>query len=254
MKNKMLKTFVAVILSLSFVLSFAACSFDGSSGDSVKEDLGAGTSEEIPVKVYDYSDSKVGDYIKLGLYEQDDNVSNGKEEIEWLVLDIQGDKALIISKYALDSQSYHKEFIEVTWETSTLRHWLNNDFLNSAFSNSEQGRIVATTVTNTNSNNESINDTQDRIFLLSKYEASQYFSSDEERKCAPTIFAANHGVRQYENYTADGEGCCYWWLRSPGIYNSWAAGVGSSGIVGYRGNNVKLGYNAVRPAMWITIG
>ncbi len=45
---------------------------------------------------------EVGDVIYFGSYEQDNNLSNGKEEIEWIVLAKENRKALLISKYALD--------------------------------------------------------------------------------------------------------------------------------------------------------
>ena len=44
----------------------------------------------------------VGTTITLGEYEQDNDVSNGPEPIKWIVLDIQDNKALILSKYLLD--------------------------------------------------------------------------------------------------------------------------------------------------------
>ena len=79
-------------------------------------------------------DSNVGDYVVFGAYEQDREVLNGKEDIEWLVLEKEEGRILVLSKYALDAQQYHTSKEDVTWETSTLRQWLNEDFLNLAFS------------------------------------------------------------------------------------------------------------------------
>ena len=47
----------------------------------------------------------VGDYISFGSYEQDNDVTNGKEPIEWLVLDVQEGKAKILSRYALNCRN-----------------------------------------------------------------------------------------------------------------------------------------------------
>ena len=77
-------------------------------------------------------DISVGKTIKFGSYEQDNNTSNGKEAIEWLVLDVQGNKVFLVSRYNLDVQPYNKTSGSVTWEKCTLRTWLNNDFLNHA--------------------------------------------------------------------------------------------------------------------------
>lgn len=76
--------------------------------------------------------------MSFGKYEQDNNTSNGKEKIEWLVLEVKDGKALVISKYALDCKPYNTSSTNVTWETCSLRNWLNNDFINSAFSATEK--------------------------------------------------------------------------------------------------------------------
>ena len=84
---------------------------------------------------------KVGDIIKFGHYEQDGNTSYGKEEIEWEVLKVESDRVLVVSKYALDCKPYNTEYTDVTWETCSLRQWLNSTFLNTAFSAEEQKKI-----------------------------------------------------------------------------------------------------------------
>ena len=49
----------------------------------------------------------VGSIITFGAYEQDNNTRNGKEPIEWQVLEIKGGRALLISKYGLDAKRYN---------------------------------------------------------------------------------------------------------------------------------------------------
>ena len=83
--------------------------------------------------------------IAFGRYPQASN--NESALIEWLVLKNDGSKALLISKYALDCQRYNTSGRDVTWETCTLRRWLNGSFINSAFSAEEQKQILHTTVT-----------------------------------------------------------------------------------------------------------
>ena len=155
----------------------------------------------------------VDDIVYFGAYEQDNDESNGAEAIEWLVLDKEGDKLLVISKYALDCQPYNTDYTDVTWESCTLRTWLNDDFLNEAFSADEQSYIVQTTVTadeNPKYDTDPGNDTKDRIFLLSIDEAEKYFSWGSRRRCEPTDYAVSNGA-----YESD-SGNCWWWLRSPG--------------------------------------
>ncbi|MEG0050490.1 MAG: DUF6273 domain-containing protein, partial [Clostridia bacterium] len=71
----------------------------------------------------------VGNTMTFGSYEQDNNTSNGAEAIEWLVLAREGDRALVISVDGLDCVQYHTKHTATTWETSTLRTWMNDTFL-----------------------------------------------------------------------------------------------------------------------------
>ena len=206
--------------------------------------------------------AKVGDCVIFGTYEQDNNSSNGKEYVEWLVLAKEGDKALVISKYALDRQQYSITigFTGVTWETCTLRKWLNGTFISNAFSSEEQNMIQSTTVTadkNPSYSTSPGNNTTDKIFLLSITEVDKYFSSDEARKCAPTEYAKAHGVWTSSRDSAGGKATCWWWLRSPGYFSysaAFAAGVDDDGSVDGYGYGVGNDFNGIRPALWINLG
>ncbi len=200
--------------------------------------------------------ANVGDVITFGNYEQDNNSSNGKEEIEWIALDKTEDKILVISKYGLDAQPYHQEEKNVTWETCDLRKWLNNTFVNEAFTEEEKSKIVTTNVTadkNPEWNTYAGNDTQDKVFLLSINEAKRYFSSDEARICALTEYAIEQGAYKDNNYTVDGMGICWWWLRSAGNNQDYAAGVYGINGIGTYGDLVNIDYLSVRPALWIDL-
>ena len=196
----------------------------------------------------------VGDMYSFGSYEQDNNKSNGQEDIEWLVLAKEGTKILVISKYALDCQQYNTSYTDVTWETCTLRKWLNNNFINSAFTANEKAMIPTVTVSadkNPNCSTNPGNATQDQVFLLSITEANKYFSSDGARQCKPTEYAVAGGADVYSS-----NGDCWWWLRSPGYYQSRAANVDSVGDVDEYGtyiDSVDRDDCAVRPALWIDL-
>lgn len=191
-----------------------------------------------------------GEYIKFGAYEQDNNTSNGKEDVEWLVLEVKDGKALVISKYALDCKPYNTNYTDITWETCTLRKWLNNDFLGSAFSADEKAMIHTVTVSadkNPNYNTNPGNATQDQVFLLSITEANKYFSFDSARQCKSTDYAVANGAWESDS------GNCWWWLRSPGDYLYDAAYVSDDGDVSELGYSVYGGSRAVRPALWIDL-
>lgn len=195
-----------------------------------------------------------GDTVLFGEYEQDNNTSNGKEDIAWLVLEVKDGKALVVSKYALDCKQYNTSNTDVTWETCTLRKWLNNDFINAAFSSYEKAMIPTVTVSadeNPDYSTNPGNATQDQVFLLSITEANKYFGSDSARQCKPTDYAFANGA-----YVNSVNGNCWWWLRSPGVtqYSAHSAAyVHSSGDVYEFGSDVDIGTSAVRPAMWISI-
>lgn len=196
------------------------------------------------------SKAQVGSYVYFGAYEQDNNTSNGKEDIEWLVLAKEGNKALVISRYAIDCQQYNTSYTDVTWETCPLRKWLNGTFISDAFSSDEQNMIQNTTVTADNNpsyNTSPGNNTTDKVFLLSITEVNKYFFSDSARQCSATGYAKAQGA-----YASNGN--CWWWLRSPGINSNYAAGVRDDGSVSLGGINVRSSSVAVRPALWINLG
>ena len=200
--------------------------------------------------------AKVGDIVYFGTYEQDNKTSNGKENIEWLVLAKEKNRVLVISDKALDHQEYNSYRTSGTWETCTLRKWLNNDFINAAFSAEERAKIPTVTVSadkNPEYDTYPGNATKDRVFLLSIVEAEKYFTSDEARKCVPTEYAISNGAYTSDSYTKGGKATCWWWLRSPGfnLYN--AADVEVGGDVSEDGGSAYSSADAVRPAMWITI-
>ena len=186
---------------------------------------------------------KIGDSYTFGTYEQDNNTSNGKEAIEWTVLDKDGMSLLLVSKQALAWQQYNTSYTDVTWENCTLRKWLNGTFLNNAFSTEEQAQIQNTTVSADNNPQYSTNPgnaTTDKVFLLSINEVEKYFNSNEARKCAPTAYAEAQGVWTSDTYkTPSGAATCWWWLRSPGSNQDEAAGVYVDGSVGEYGRNVN---------------
>ena len=196
-------------------------------------------------------DTAVGDYIVFGSYEQDNNTANGKEEIEWLVLDRRGDSVLLVSRYALDCQVFYPYMSNITWDTSSIRSWLNSTFLNSAFSASEQNMIELTSVTadrNPKYNTYPGTSTNDKVFLLSASEVGWYFSTDSAMQCKGTQYCYAQGAYVGTNSN------CWWWLRTPGDRISSAATVSSAGGIHYSGNDVDAIAGAIRPAIWLSLG
>ena len=207
--------------------------------------------------------AEVGDTILFGSYEQDNKTSNGKESIEWIVLKKESGRIFVTSKYILDYQDYNKEYASVSWESSSIRKWLNETFVNAAFTNGEQAKILTITNKEEGFAQSKDNTTQDRVFLLSLTEVLNLFSSAEERRCTPTAYAQAQGCR-----IKLGENYGWWWLRSldddkdgyNALYVRFDGAAGS--IYSYNVDNgiakwikdgkwYDPGGHGARPALWI---
>ena len=70
-----------------------------------------------------------GSVVQFGTFETDGESSNGKEKLNWIILDRIDDEVLLISEDILLSRAYNPvPFAEITWEKCDLRSYLNNDF------------------------------------------------------------------------------------------------------------------------------
>ena len=188
--------------------------------------------------------------VLFGSYEQDGDAANGKEPIEWLVLARDGDKALLLSKYALDHQSFMPFYEPVTepftWESCSLRQWLNSTFLNAAFSAEEQRRLLTTTVITApggRKGSENPFTTEDRVF--SDTEVYAYFSSEAATVTDYTAYALSEDPWA-GNATAPAP--AIWWLRTTDGGNH-PDSVYTRGGVGEGARSYEGEY--VRPAIWV---
>ena len=194
--------------------------------------------------------ANVGTHFFFGSYEQDNDTSNGKEDIEWQVLEKQEDKVLVISTYGLDCQPYNDEDESVTWENCTLRSWLNDEFIKTAFSKDEQKLVAEANLKNADNSKYGTDggkDTVDKVFLLSIDEAKKYFSADADRICRPTEYAEAQGVWLEDDVN------CWWRLRSPGKEQNLSTSISYEGSVNISGGDVDNDYGANRPALWINL-
>ncbi|MBQ4514217.1 MAG: hypothetical protein II969_14575 [Anaerolineaceae bacterium] len=193
--------------------------------------------------------------VTFGHYEQDNNLGNGTEPIVWRVLDVSNGKILLLSEYAIDAQPYNWAYAGVTWETSSLRNWLNNDFLYSAFSSSERDSIVETSVNNNANPAYGTNggrNTQDKLFLLSISEVQGYFREGPQLQCYATQYTKAMGIKRDPSAKDARRGdLWWWWLRTPGSQMQYASTVNLDGGIVKIGYHVDDAYCGVRPAMWV---
>ena len=211
--------------------------------------------EDISAIVAYINEFQAGNYVTFGSYPQTE-AGNDDTPIEWLVLESDGETALLISRYALDCKPYNEKYEDTTWETCTLRGWLNSEFFNKSFSTEEKQYILQSDVSadkNPKYSTNPGNATKDNVFLLSIVEANKYFKSDDARKCAPTDYAIQQGAYTSDSYKVEGRRACWWWLRSPGINSFHAAIVFDGGSVRGSGGYVDLCLDAVRPCVRVRL-
>ncbi len=173
----------------------------------------------------------------IGEYEQDANLDNGTEKVEWVVAKGEGNKALLVSWYVLDAKAFHDSRQDITWAQCSLRKWLNSDFYNAVFSEQEKLAIVKAEI----ETEGSYNTTQDYVFLPA---ASDGFEG---------VIAATAAAKQTGKfYYYDGGGAS-WWLRTPSTRSGSAMVVNAYGELYNIGVMVTSETVGVRPAIWVDL-
>lgn len=193
----------------------------------------------------------IGSYIILGSYEQDNISDNGSEPIEWEVLDVQGNVALLMSRYALNCQPFSADKSSTAWEQSALRTWLNQSFIGDTFTEDERA-ILLTSSTPTDAPDGSGpvaagSDVDDRVFILSQAEVTALKPDKKARKVEGTEYAREQGAK-FLGVTSIGIGQTDWWLRSPGEKEGQVACVNVMGDIAGRKPDDDIG---VRPVIRI---
>ena len=226
------------------------------------------------------------DCVYFGSYLQSDtngdgkiNANDTKEPIKWRVLSVDGDKAFLLADQNLDLKVYNVTDMDVTWETCTLRSWLNgysgssnacgidyssDNFLNNAFSSKEQNAICNSAVINANNfysgtiaGTEGGNDTRDKVYLLSIAEAknelygfSNVFNIMSKTREAKNSSYVTRCLSKISTTAKEGENGS-WWLRSPGSGNDAAAEIAKDGYGSC--NMVDAIYSVVRPVLHLDL-
>lgn len=201
-------------------------------------------SEEKAESIYDQyltatlKAAKVSDIITFGSYED--------EKINWYVLEKEEDRVFVISQYFVDVMSYDEEPIrgrQAYWDGCSLRTWLNDTFLNEAFTEAEKSRIPTVEVKTHEGyvwTDKMYLTTEDRVYLL----------SSEEAKAYPYEVIADSNPSDYHWSRS-------WWLRgSAGVDGdknpyAWYVKDGTCSVTNDDGKVDSP--RCVRPVLWITI-
>jgi hypothetical protein len=176
---------------------------------------------------------------------------------DWRVLDVQKDRALIISDNLLEKRAFNNQNTSATWETCDLRRYLNGEFYDQ-FSAEAKTRIMETRIQNNPNPWFDIKggkETNDRIFLLNIEEVVQYFgdSGQLRNKYQDNKYwiEDQYNSSRIAKY-ADGK-ASWWWLRSPGRNNNRAIYILDFGFIDISGGFYNRDDGGVRPALWLKL-
>ncbi len=189
-----------------------------------------------------------GQYITLGSYEQDGNTENGKEPIEWIIINNKWPTLILLSRYALDNRQISSE-LDFKWVDSDLIKWLNDSFYSEAFSPDEQEMIKERT----------IDGAKIKVSLLTYSQFLKLIPNRRSELCVPTPYAISNGAKtdDYKYYGIVIHTCNYW-LTKLGE-GSWAGLLGEDDyakIITPRGSIDETGLQVtseagVRPVIFI---
>lgn len=193
--------------------------------------------------------AKKGSLVLFGKFEQDGK-DDSMENIEWIVLQRNDDRVLVISRYALIYDSYCESIgDEANWKDSKIRLVLNSDFLNTSF-RKDENKLIPTV--NTKYEKYEYGElqesyTNDKVFILSAEEVKKYFSSDKERQAEYT--PAVDGYEERTDHLAE------WYLRSIVINGPYGSPTYVDAKGAYSKNNTRREdkCEGIRPALWIDV-
>ncbi len=202
---------------------------------------------------------EVGSKVTFGNYYQSNDTT--KEPISWIVLEVDHDEhaALLISEHVI----WYGRQISIHsggWEDSHYRRYLHDEFINEAFSTTEQELIVTRTNRSVNSSGRT-EITNDKVFMLSttECEENEYLKNQNNRKAKITAYLAKtHGETPFEkcgNLECDAE----WALRSPVYLEKFSTGdtnahfpcVIEDGSIKEDDHTKSCHWRFVRPAIWV---
>ncbi len=201
--------------------------------------------EEVVINAV--ANASVGDVVTFGSYKQDRYNEEGATPIEWIVLDNTDGKVMLMAYYALDCQKFDSD--TNVWKDSSIREWLNGNFLNAAFTETERSYIMDTELTTVPGGENYSVDTTDKVFLLSEDEVEKYFPGEgnDDRIAEATAYAIDEGVESY-GLVGGYSRACNWWLRNC----RWVGGQpGNRGEICALSSYKQYG---VRPVIYFSIG
>ena len=131
-------------------------------------------------------------------YHEDESYWFKWEPIKWKIVSKSDKFVYAISCLILDSKPFNRENVKTEWNTSTIKHWLENDFFDNAFFEEEKNIINS-------------------IYLESATNIETLFWSGDLRdpRVKGTDYAKSQGLSINLN-----NGFSNWWAPEPSIWTS----------------------------------
>ena len=189
---------------------------------------------------------EVGDIIEFG----------GRR---WVLLQLQCNYALVITENVeiIGSGQFNSFHRNITWANSTVRFYLNNEYLDN-FSAAERARIRETYIITNNNPWYGTNgggSISDKVFFLSLEEVVRYFGDSGQLPNRPAdrlIGWINDEYNSARRARDDTGNAAFWWLRSPGAIANLTSGIDATGAIWMYGTGVTNSLGA-RPALWLRL-
>ncbi|MBR3288647.1 MAG: hypothetical protein IKI71_02650 [Lachnospiraceae bacterium] len=200
---------------------------------------------EIKVATKEVDKKTSYNVVEFGKYDMEVGYSG---PIEWLVVDRNADSYLLVSRYILDCKNYNNSDKEVTWDDATLNEWLNNYFLNSAFSSDEIAYMNYVKEFGLAGNA--------KVSLLNIAACDKYFGREDVEKrnyklsAKATTWAKTNWQETVEAENSEYYDCGSFYLTDNGTTDRKAVWVGQYGHIYREGQAVKLEHgDGVRPVL-----
>lgn len=211
---------------------------------------------------------EVGDTFFLGTCEQDNDLENGFESIEWVMLYKTEGEAFVISKKALEYMPFAAWYTQVeefnnisqtllrydefnsyfTWEEGFERNppriWLRDVVYEQGFSETEKA-IVKTSFIQTAIRYNQIVTTKEHLYVPELEEVKLYLQTPELLQAEMTEYVKEKAIRVEGDYVS-------WSVRNMGVSEGYSMQVLASGEVSESGI-ACVSNNGVRPVMWLDI-
>ena len=166
-------------------------------------------------------------------------------DLEWIILQEDDDKVLLLSDRIIETMPFQRNDspfndYHTYWQDCTLRKWLNDDFIHTAFTSEERKHILTSEIESFDLDGlmrKVTYTTEDKIFLLTREE---FFLLNSIDKGAWLL---------YKDESSD------WWLRDAS-YSAIICYITKGGIPNDANDNYYDDMTAekscgVRPAMWV---